>query len=794
MLGSGGKPWEFLPVAARALEAMPRDAALVVLAAANLASLGLKTVAGECLETLVDDARRIEEAVRLREIIERLPPDRITTAERIGSARVNLEAIVDSHPQVAARCRGVFSSWESRVDEIDCYRATDGNMLRRPSGRTGLSSCLSLIDQRSQSRALAVSVAPATEMIGRPIVVEGVCPPWVFMELMAATDREFVGHRRRVILVQADAEEFLDGLSLADLRAELSQPRLELHVGEGAPSSLACSLANRLDTALVGKFIPVLATRRACSPPVQSVLSAAESRQSALESDLRRRVEAVYAPRDRPWWHKRYACGGPLRVLLRTSRYTTYVRHSTEDLARAFERAGHVAHVYMEPDDHSTLSAVATLRRVAEFDPDLVVLINYPRATMADVLPANVPMVCWVQDAMPHLFDSRVGSAHGPMDFVVGVRIPELVTRFGYPAERCLPMPVVVSPEKFSSGPVGAVCRVGPEPSAKPVICFVTHHGETPERMHDRLKEEASRDPVLTRLMDRLWPAAVELAAKTLSADHKRRIRMSVIEAVREEAGSEAPERVVSMLTHAYINPVIDRMLRHQTAAWAASIASRRGWTFVLHGRNWDHHPTLSAYAAGGLGHGDSLRESYARSTVHLHASLHGPMHQRVFECSLSGGLALCRTVWPTVWPLVMHAQREVRRRLADRPGSAGAVESGFARVPAGEHSELAEASELIGRIGLETTDDLGLNGWWSIPMSEPVAEDIESMTWPLVRPIAGVSFKDEAQLEHLIERAVVDPAWREAGSSSIARPVRASLTHDALAAKITDLVASGMA
>ena len=51
------------------------------------------------------------------------------------------------------------------------------------------------------------------------------------------------------------------------------------------------------------------------------------------------------------------------------------------------------------------------LRAFAEFEPDLVVLINYTREQMKGSIPEGVPFVTWVQDAMPHLFDARLGAA-----------------------------------------------------------------------------------------------------------------------------------------------------------------------------------------------------------------------------------------------------------------------------------------------------------------------------------------------------------------------------------------------
>src|SRR5689334_10759971 len=79
-LGQAGTPWEFLPVALRALEIAPDDDGLRVLTVANLVSLGLGTIAGEHLgrvsETLAGEAP----VAALGRAVRGMAPDRIDPA------------------------------------------------------------------------------------------------------------------------------------------------------------------------------------------------------------------------------------------------------------------------------------------------------------------------------------------------------------------------------------------------------------------------------------------------------------------------------------------------------------------------------------------------------------------------------------------------------------------------------------------------------------------------------------------------------------------------------------------
>ncbi|MCG3124765.1 MAG: hypothetical protein GIKADHBN_03250 [Phycisphaerales bacterium] len=755
----------------------------MILTAANLVAAGLGTLAEEVVATLPQATRSHEAVGRLEATIRALPPDRIGSSERVGAAAVNLDALRRLHPAVARVCEDAWGAWESTVEQTECFRAADGNIIQRRGGGRGLQGCLSLADQRGQARQFATEVAPASELMGRPLVVEGLSPPWVFSELMRSTSQGLNGYQRRVMLVQADPSELLDGLSLTDLRELLTQPRVEFHVGADAAASLARTLAGRMDTVLVGRYIPVLATRQRVQPPVDQVLGALEREQQAEHQRLTAEVEARYSGRTVRWWRERFASGGPLRVLIPTCRFSTYVRSSSEDLAEALRAAGHRAQVLMEPDAHSSLASVAYLRELAAFEPDLVVLINYPRAAMGSYFPVPLPYVCWVQDAMPHLFDARLGSAQGDLDFMVGVKLPELVSRFGYKAERCLPMPVVVSDSKFRAA--------GSQHQSDTVeIVYATHHGETPEAMHERLVRDASKDAVLPRAMEMLEPLAREIAADILAPGTKPRIRAAVTGVLGRIAGGPPPDRAVSVLTNAYVVPMVDRILRHQTASWAAAIARRRGWHLRLCGKNWESHPTLSGYARAALEHGEALRESYASATVHLHASYHGAFHQRVFECVLAGGLPLCRLVWPTISPLLARARAELRGRLGDR-FSALASGGAAARCPVDDHPELAEIAAYIESLGLP-----GLPGWrrgdvCEIAATAPGIGDTEEHTADLVQPAVALSFRDEAELEGLIERAATDAAWRTGSSAAIAAKVREHLTQEVLCRRMIDLVAN---
>src|SRR5687768_12703831 len=84
-LGQAGRPWEFLPVVLQALAQAPEDAGLRVLCAANLAQLGLGTVAREHLAALPRQIAQDSSLAGLRRTVEGLKADVVPLAAIIGT-------------------------------------------------------------------------------------------------------------------------------------------------------------------------------------------------------------------------------------------------------------------------------------------------------------------------------------------------------------------------------------------------------------------------------------------------------------------------------------------------------------------------------------------------------------------------------------------------------------------------------------------------------------------------------------------------------------------------------------
>ncbi len=803
-LASGDRPWAALPVLAQVLRVQNGDVALAYLAAACFARVGLRTPAAELFDALPAEVQRDPQVSALGRTIAALPTDVIGFAERRRVCEANVRALAERGVNLS---EGLARWVETRggADSSEVWlRARDGNIVvQRGAGSLEFRHLVDIVGQVAALKLPHEAGLPPGAVPNniKPYVVEGADPPWLLRRVMQATPDQPDGYRARVSLVQRSELELLDGLSMADLRAELSSPRLHLFIGDDATVRLERDLLARTDTVTIGHFLGVPARTREwggsgrCEPPPEQVLQRVAVSQQAESVRLEAAVRVEYSTRDAAWYARRFAePDRPLRVLLPTCRYSTYIKHAAADLCEAFNGAGCEARTLIEPDDQSQLSSVAYLRAIAEFKPDLVVLINYTRSNIGAVIPAGVPVVTWVQDAMPHLFDAKTGEAMGNLDFVVGHTHIELYEKFGYPAKNRLRLPVTASTTKFHDAPVDAALR---EKFACDVA-FITHHSETPERMHTRLCDEAGRagsGSAVVRIFEELMPRIRTLVEDRGQAPIAPRVREAAIATAVEVAGREPDARTSAMLVNQYAFPMADRMVRHRVLSWAADVCESRGWKMRVFGRGWDKHERLARAAGPEIAHGEELRAAYAAAGVTVHASIHWMYHQRVMECALSGGL-------PAVY-LKPDDVSLLRAWVVGRMWECGVrnAECGVDRAEV--ECAAADCPEAMSFVAQLQRIDRPVHPAWAALNITPAMLETARRAWAgmpqaphaalLLGDLAETTFASREGLEGLIERASRSPVRRQNLSRGIAGRVREFYSTQKAAEDILQLVRNAL-
>lgn len=763
-----------------------------LLAAAAFLKLGLRTPGRELLAGLPPDVAETAEARSLDRVAGALADDVVPTAELRRNLRANLEAL-----GVRAHGLGEWAGRDEPPGGACVCRATDGNVVWRAGG----GKPWQLVGDYLKA-AVEIGRKAAGAEVGAPLYVEGLLPPWVARDVLSKRGRQADGHCPRTVLVHRGVGECVVALSVAEMSGSLGSPGVHLYAGENATRELSADLLARVDLDVSGAVLVLTPPSARCQPGLPEVVREAEGAQEAATKELRARVEGKYGRRDRAWWAARYraALGGgePLRVLLPTTRYTTFLRHAAEDLARALEGRGCRTRVLMEPDTASKARAPAFLRAFAEFDPDLVVFPNYPRAMFPELIPANVPHVCWVQDAMPHLFDRRIGEAQGPLDFVAGYAFEELFAAHGYPRERAVSLPLAADETKFHPGPVADPERYACE------IAYVSHQSETPGAQHVRLARMFAEKLGVRTSLETLRPIVEREALKPLRELHHEVIRDVVRSTLAGELGGEPEDRLIDTVVKSYCQPHADRLLRHQTLSWAAETCQRRGWRLRVYGRGWETHPTLGEFAAGELAHGEALRGSYQGAGVHLHVAGQSLVHQRIFECVLSGGVPLCRFHAAERWGLLVWLLKRAEQEGAVAVGevrTAGMPRGGWVMEREGT-AAMREAGRIFGSLGLaadvlpapEGAPDKVLLDYSIVNNHGLLRVPIEewSAYWALGEQ-AGLFFHDRESLERRVEAVLEEPGRRREFNQVADRNVRSRYTYSFVAERMIGLVSGSL-
>lgn len=797
-LGRAGDPWIFIPRALAHFSLAPADGEVRFLLASAFGQLGLPTLASEQLAALAPAAARHPSVTQLTTRLATLRDDRVPAEARIATCRANLESLA-AHPTHPIDLRSHLQAWTARAHTAEVFRSTCHNTLTRRDGL--LLRCAP--DAQDAAATVTRLLATGTGTAPLPLYLEGAHPPCWLIELAARTPARSDGSQTPIHWLCAELDEFLDGLALADLRPVLSQPRVRVLVGPEAGDRLAAHLAARLDLHISG---PVMATPTITTPArdrhgrdVLAIIDHTERQQAAELDRLKQQIAAAYVPRTRAWYHARFAAASraaPLRILLPTTRYSTFIQHATRDFAAALTAAGggHDARVLIEPEDTSQLSQLAAARAIAEQQPDLIVLINYTRAMLGESVPANLPVVTWVQDAMPHLFSRALAETLTDWDFITGHLHPDLFDRFAYPAARSLATPVLVSEAKFHDGPIdpALLARLACD------VAYVSHQSQTAESLAARLASEAPGGPdtsmgrAVASLPARIAP--IIDAGATLCVFHELSTLLSSL--FRSALGREPAAEQHAALFNGAVLPIAERLLRHQMLEWAADISARRGWSLKLFGSGWEKHPTLAPFAAGPLGHGDELRASFQAAGVHLHASLGGIQHQRIMECALSGGLPLVRTKLDDLQHAEAYALQSVAA-AAERAEIPATPTQGGWLVHTADHPTLLRLAAQRQRLGRPAADEQDLcmvPAHSSLPLWSPRDRQPtpDSVTW-LLGDLDAAGFRTRDELEDRLTRAIERPEWKSSLTRGIASRVREHLTYRSFAPRLIDFLARSL-
>lgn len=605
-----------------------------------------------------------------------------------------------------------------------------------------------------------------------PIIIEGIALGQHVPLYVNATRHTVHTSSPYIFVVETNLHAWVLALALGDWSQVLDEERVVFCGGESAYAQLDEAIAARPSAPIPSSVI---------RPPnwqplpqdggAQARVTQLKAENEARVKDNRAAAEAKYESRDRRYWAQRFqqalrGDGSPLRVLAVTSRFTTVLKYATRDALRALESAGCQTRLFIEPDDHSYVAPTEVLKSFVEYDPDLLLLIDHTRATQAVWAIENIPVLSWVQDRLPWLFDRSAGLALGELDFLMGHSKRELTEQFGYAAERFYSCNMatdvaLLTDESELENPERYDCEVA----------FASHASETPETFTQSRLIACDNDATRSYVTN----IAAELTRRFDAGVLNGAINFQqLLATVAQLTGITLRDDIGATLIAEFARPLTERLIRQQTMRWAATWADTAGARFNVYGRGWEQHPEFARFAKGEIPHGPALGAAFRRAKVNLHAGCNHALHQRVLDGLAAGGFFL------------------LRRHAADSA-------SGLARAVVNHVHEhgLTPPAEFLGTDmsqpwgtiyqhicrdkGTDPSEPLQLNerNWARLNRIALACEEkAPDQLWP---ELNEVTFGSKAEFVERLEWFMTEPDRRRTVVESIRKPVLKYFSYDAL-------------
>lgn len=338
---------------------------------------------------------------------------------------------------------------------------------------------------------------------------------------------------------------------------------------------------------------------------------------------------------------RRIAAGEILpRVMVITSRWTTFLKHCARDFLEAFEDLGCETSWLIEEADVESLTPSLLWDCLNGFRPDMIFTVSHARPTF-ERLPRRLPMVGFIQDKCgPILHLPELGHHIGPLDLFICMlgELRNYLAGKGVPAGQMTVMPIPADERVFFPLPAA-------DPRAEAYRCdtsLVKHgHGDPDDVFRGFLREVACdgrNDEVGEHDGARLREIFTGLY-REVRRDPARRWSDPEMEAwVTGRAGGD--EGLLARVRPA-LCVFSFRVYSASFRCHLLEALSRSGIELRLYGKGWECHPQLARHARGPVGRGEELNAVYNHSRVNLQVHHSTTMHQRLVEGALAGGFFL---------------------------------------------------------------------------------------------------------------------------------------------------------
>ena len=517
---------------------------------------------------------------------------------------------------------------------------------------------------RTSARALFDRIGPSSKH--QTLLLAGI---GLGYRLAEGLDREPPGQsnsRRSFVVIEPSLEVFRLFLLAHDRRREIADPWVHYLVGSDATAQvteLFSSDGTTLPPSLV-LFVPPSGDedfRKAVAATIQSALE----RVRRELTDVQKRLHEHYVALDDSELLALLSGKSERapRVLLHTSRYTTFMQFSTRDIKAALSGMGYQTGVDIEPRDGARHTNLSMLRAVDRLRPDLWLEIDHLRHERS-FLPGGLPMLSWAQDRLPNIFSAAAGKAVGRRDLVFGFGKPELVAKYGFPENHVIPTIIPTNDDVYHPSPLSDTdaARYGCDAS------YVSHASADPRAAFEQWVNSTPINPRLRSLLETVFERLREGYRENIFLYRSSKIYDLLHEGEQAAGVALGDAAARDMLADFFLNTINNLFYRQTVLGWLAD----SGHDLRIYGNGWERHPVLGQFACGPAENGEELRKISQASKINLQIVPYHATHQRLLDGAAAGGFFL---VFHNPCDMQKRAIEEVDALLAaDKPQSYGAM------------------------------------------------------------------------------------------------------------------------
>lgn len=481
-----------------------------------------------------------------------------------------------------------------------------------------------------------------TVKTGQPFLLIGIGAGYELEELFDIQLKVYLWMKRTIYVAERSRDIFRLNLEIHNWKEILTSGRVFFFVGKKIDHQLKHFFDDALRP-LPGVTIIYKKTEQENQPFVnrvkKTVRSITENRNKE-EERLSREINRYYDSLSDKDWQRVFSTRRerPLRILLTTSKFSTFVQYCTRDVAQGFEALGHQTRTIIEKAYTERFSFLVMLRNMASFKPDMVFTINHLRREYDGglLVHKNIPFVCWVQDELPNLYNPQTAKTIGKRDIVLVVT-PYLRGRLlnlAYPSESLSYLPVPTNnklyhPMKLSKKETEKYhCE----------LSFVHHGSNPPEKDFADLLAQFN-DLRIKEMLKIAFELVKERFYKEKDCYSEEDYESLLLEAEERKGVTLADSTVRAHVLSHFCKLIGSRFFRQLPLEWIAE----EGYDLKLYGRGWENHPRLSKYAQGPAKNGQELCKIYSSSQINFQLMQVTNLHPRLVDGLSSGGFFLVK-------------------------------------------------------------------------------------------------------------------------------------------------------